>query len=126
MNPLIKKELKQCKKAQIPALSGENNVILIPKGERAVEQIVSVGSYYIIELENYIINPPNGFTLHDNWNKGVQPKEKVMQCVVEKSMGKMVYINGIGFDRVNDSYIDGTEWSGWLPTKSITVIKKLG
>ena len=88
--------------------------------------MVDVGGYYIIELESYIINPPPNFTLHTNWNNGVVPKERVMQCVVEKIMGKMVFVNGIGYDRENLSYIDGTEWKGWLPEKSISVIMRLG
>ena len=123
---MLLKQLRLCKKAQIPTLNGDEIEITIPKGELDIPPMVNVGGYYIIELERYIVNPPPTFTLHDNWNNGIAPKEKVMQCVVEKVMGKMVYINGIGYDRENCSYIDGTEWQGWIPQKSIEIVRRLG
>jgi len=126
MNRLIIEQLNQCQKAQVPPLNGDETVIYIPKGAAIIPQRVEQGGYYIISLEPYVINPPDGFTLHDNWNNGVAPKQNTMQCVVEMVMGKMIRINGIGFDRAKQSYIDGTEWCGWLPEKSITIIKRLG
>ena len=126
MNKTLLKQLRLCKKAKIPTLNGDETKIVIERGEVEVPSKVDVGGYYIIELERYVVNPPPTFTLHDNWNNGIIPKERVMQCVVEKIMGKMVYINGIGYDRESFSYIDGTEWKGWLPEKSIEIIKRLG
>ena len=126
MNNLILAQLKLCKKAKIPPIDGDEQIIYIPRGEIEIPPMVVAGGYYIIELENYIINPPDTFVLHTNWNNGVAPKEKVMQCVVEQVMGKMIRVNGIGYDRVNECYIDGTEWHGWLPQKSISIIRRLG
>lgn len=126
MNDLLKAQLRLCQKAQVPNLNGDELEIYIPKGGVIIPDNVIEGGYYIIKLEPYIINPPEGFTLHINWNNSIAPKEGIMQCVVEKTMGKMVRINGIGYSLVNASYIDGTEWQGWLPQKSITVIKRLG
>lgn len=126
MSKRLIKQLRLCKKANIPPVNGDEKEIVIQKGEIKVPSQVDVGGYYIIELEQYIVNPPANFTLHDNWNNGVVPKEKVMQCVVEKVMGKMVCINGIGYDRETMSYIDGTEWKGWIPQKSIEIIRRLG
>lgn len=126
MNKMLLSQLRLCKKAKIPALTGEELEIVIPRGEIEIPPMVDVGGYYIIELESYIVNPPPTFTLHDNWNRGTKPKVKVMQCVVEKAMGKMILINGIGYDRENQCYIDGTEWKGWLPTKSVSIIRRLG
>ena len=126
MNQLILSQLKLCKKAKIPSIDGTETLIKIPKGVLEVPSFVEVGGYYIVEFENYIVNPPSNFTLHDNWNGGKAPKEKVMQCVIEQVMGKMVRINGIGYDRISSQYIDGTEWRGWIPQKAISIIKRLG
>lgn len=125
MNNLIKTQLKLCRRANIPAFNDNDTTIIIPKGELVVPTNLVCGGYYIIELEKYIVNPPPNFTLHSNWNNGVAPKEQIVQCVVDKIVGKMAHIQGIGFDRVNSSYIDGTEWSGWIPMKSATIIKRL-
>ena len=37
---------------------------------------------YIIELSDYILNPPANFTLQDNWNKGVIPKSRFLKAVI--------------------------------------------
>lgn len=126
MNELIKAQLRLCQKAKVPELSGNETKIYIPKGAILLPEFVSIGGYYIIKLSQYVVDPPEGFTLHANWNNGIGPKEQTMQCVVENVLGKMVRINGIGFDIINSCYIEGTEWQGWVPQKSITIIKHLG
>ena len=126
MSERLIKQLRLCKKANIPPLDNKVDQIQIPKGAMNQPNMVEVGGYYIIELASYITNPPSNFTLHDNWNNGVIPKERVMQCVVEKMIGKMVRINGIGYNRETCSYIDKSEWNGWIPQKSIEIIRALG
>ena len=85
---------------------------LIHKNNSTVEMDLEERHFYIIEVEDYIIHPYNGFTLHENWNHGVVPTDKEMKCEVVKIMGKMIYVEAQGMN-------DGLIWAGWLPKKSI-------
>ena len=96
----------------------------LPALQEAKEYNINVGKCYLIELENYIINPPETFTLHINWNNNIIPKDKYMKVEIVGIMGKMVKVNGVGYDFVNKLDLN-TMWEGWLPRKAITIIKEL-
>lgn len=124
MNKWIKEQLKKCKVAEIPEFSDETTLIVIKKScgqslnsVQSVEDII-VGHFYKIEVENYIINPYPGFALHDDWNQGIIPKDKFMNCEIKQIMNRMVKIEAVGADTNN-------QWSGWLPRKSFKVIEEL-
>lgn len=123
MNEIIKEQLKLLKVAEIPEFDDNTTEIAIPKQE-AKEYNINVGKYYLIELENYIINPPETFTLHINWNNNIVPKDKYMKVEIVGIMGKMIKVNGVGYDFVNKIDLN-TMWEGWLPRKAITIIKEL-
>jgi hypothetical protein len=78
----------------------------------------------LVELEDYIINPPPGFTLHESWNNGQVPKNKYYKCQCIKIMGKMVKILGVAFDYENKIDLE-ENWDGWLPLKSIKVLREI-
>lgn len=123
MNEIIKEQLKLLKVAELPEFDDNTTDITIPKQE-AKEYNINVGKCYLIELENYIINPPETFTLHINWNNNIIPKDKYMKVEIVGIMGKMVKVNGVGYDFVNKLDLN-TMWEGWLPRKAITIIKEL-
>jgi len=120
MNKFIKEQLSKCKMV-LPSWDDSTIQLIIPKNSpKQVEKLVDFqeGLCYNIIVEDYIIHPYVGFTLHDNWNKGIAPTDKEMNCVVLKIMGKMVQINATG---VNDN----SQWTGWLPIKSCKIIKEI-
>jgi hypothetical protein len=39
-------------------------------------------------------------------------------------MGKMIKVNGIGYDQDKDQDLD-VMWSGWLPISEIKILKKI-
>lgn len=83
---------------------------------------------YIIELADYIINPPPNFTLQDNWNKGVIPKSKYLRVLITQKMGKMNKVDGIGVKKVNDDFIntDDENYLGlWLPEAGMKLITEM-
>lgn len=123
MNEIIKEQLKLLKVTELPEFDDNTTEITIPKQE-AKEYNINVGKCYLIELENYIINPPETFTLHINWNNNIIPKDKYMKVEIVGIMGKMVKVNGVGYDFVNKLDLN-TMWEGWLPRKAITIIKEL-
>lgn len=123
MNPLIEKQLKLVEVAQLPPYIN-GNIINIPKHQNEKITELQIGHFYLIKVEDYIIKPFEGFTLHDNWNKGIPPKHKYMSVEVLKIMGKMIRINSIGYDFENKVTIQD-DWEGWLPKSSIEIIKEI-
>ena len=120
MNKFIFDQLKKCKIAQLPEYDENTTHIIIPKVGSKVNIIndLNINQNYLIIVEEYIIKPYNGFTLHDNWNNGIIPTDKQMEIKVEQIMGKMVKVSAVGYN-------DRKPWNGWLPRKSIHILKEL-
>lgn len=124
MNRVVDEQLKQCKVADIPPYDTTTTHLRIPKKRGIVKDALQEGNCYLIQMASYILNPPDNFTLHDNWNKGVKPIHQFMKCEVVKIMGKMVKVNGVGYKY--DTKEDTTDlWEGWLPRESIKIIEVL-
>jgi len=130
MNKIIEQQLKSVKLAQIPNFDSNTTHIVIPKYTHAAAanitdtDVVHLGRMYIVELADYILNEPNGFTLHANWNNNIKPSDKYMKILTLQDLGKMVKIKGVGYDiKLN---IDlNSEWIGWCPKKSLKILKEL-
>jgi len=119
LNKIILEELKKCKVAKLPFFDDSTTEIFIQKGGSAIiKDDLVLNHYYRIEVEDYIIKPYDGFTLHDNWNNGIIPKDKIMNCEITQIIGKMVKVEAVGVDSNNT-------WSGWLPRKSIHIIEEI-
>ena len=124
INPLIKAQLKNCRVAKIPEFDDNTTTLYIPKGTELHVTPYQVGKCYLIELADYIINPPPEFNLHDNWNQGRVPHYKHYKCEIKALQGKMVQILGCGYDLMADTDANSV-WQGWLPQKSITILQEL-
>lgn len=124
MNSYIKNKLAQCKVAQLPAGWESHNYIFIPKTLQIESKNVLENHCYLIELEDYLLNPPPNFTLSTNWNGGSNPKSKWYKCEISKVMGKMIKITGLEYDNVNQVDLDRV-WEGWLPAGGIKVLKEI-
>ena len=124
MNPIIKKQLENCKVACIPQFNDKDIVISIPKGSVLNVSQYEVGKYYIVELADYIVDPPEGFTLASNWNKGSSPKYKYYKCEIVKTVGKMVCILGYGLNPLTGQDT-GDLWEGWVPQGGIKLLQEL-
>ena len=109
MNEQIRKQLSMCKRAKVPDFDDSTTQISIPKNNDTNFKPVD------IEVADYILKPYKGFTLHEEWNNGVAPTDKVMEVVIEEEWGRMVKVTGIGIH-------DGKSWSGWLPRASFRII----
>ena len=123
MNKYVIEELKKCKVAQLPPYNSSTRQLIIPKAQN-VEQYLRPGKCFLIKLEPYILNPPEGFTLHDNWNQGRKPPQQFMKVEIAQVMGKMIKVNGLGYDYANQKDTDEI-WEGWLPKKAISIISSL-
>lgn len=119
MYKIIEEQLKKCKVAEIPSYDDNTTEIIILKSNGTkIKDDLLLDHYYKIEVEDYIIKPYDGFNLASNWNGGIIPKDKIMNCEIVQIMGKMVKVNAVGSD--NNNF-----WSGWLPRKSFKVIEEL-
>ena len=119
MDKIILEQLQKCKIANIPAFDDNSTCIYIPKSEGAQRRSdIEVGMCYRIRVEDYIVKPYEGFTLHDNWNNGVVPTDVMMNCEVQQIMGSMVKVTAVGLN-------DSKPWVGWLPRKSFRVLEEI-
>lgn len=125
MNPIIKKQLDNVRFVPMPEYNDSTTHLIITKVEDVGTDQINVGDCYMIEVANYIINPPENFDLHTNWNGGIKPVYKYMKCAVTRLMGKMVKIDATYFDEKTGADLGKEMWSGWLPLKSIKIIKRI-
>lgn len=121
MNPIIKKQLEQCKVADLSNYNEETRTFSIPKYNQT--RIIE-GKSYVIKLDPTLLQPNPGDSFHINWNKGSVPLSNSMIVEVGKINGKAIYVFGIGYDIDADKSTEGV-WTGWLPIERITVVKGL-
>ena len=112
MNKFIIEQLNKVKNVNLPEYNESTTTIVIPRDSGSGN---IVGNTYKVQLEDYIIRPYEGFTLHENWNNNIIPTDTIMNIEVTDQMGKMIKVTGIG---VNDRKV----WSGWLPRAGIKKI----
>lgn len=77
MNKFIEKELNNCKSA-VPVKVSETQYVI----HKLDDLTPQVGESYLIELADYITHPSENFTLASNWNRGIVPKSKNLNCVI--------------------------------------------
>lgn len=63
MNKFIEQQLKKCQVAKLGNYNSDTKEIIIKKFEQI---LIQENSYYLIELADYILNPPPNSTLATN------------------------------------------------------------
>lgn len=128
MNKYIWDQLQKVTVADLPPYDQNTTKLVIPKKEGLPTQgepsSFIPGHFYIVELEDYIVHPPENFSLHQNWNNNVVPQVRGYRCYCVQLMGKMVKIDGVGYDWKSHTELN-TAWSGWVPLKSIKIIQEV-
>ena len=127
MNPVIKRELE---KVRIPLPDYDYNTTVITILRKSAEPEVKmypivVGNCYIIQLADYVLHEPQNFTLSTNWNKGVVPKSMYLKVQIVNIMGKMIQVDGAGYDVLNQTDLSDAYIGLWLPLASIGVVAQL-
>lgn len=105
----------------MPNFDEDATSIIISKSSSGLSKNITsleVGKKYSIIVANYIVKPFDGFTLHDNWNKGIIPTDTHMIVRVLQIIGKMICIDSIGVT-------DNKRWVGWVPLKSILSFEEI-
>lgn len=124
MNNIIESQLKKCKRCEIPPYNEDTLIINIPKNSIKKELNFYINNCYLIEIADYVLDPPPGFTLAQNWNGGTNPPSKHMNICCIQLMGKMVKVDGVSFD-INQGITLDRSWCGWLPTAAVKILKEI-
>ena len=124
MNPIIKAQLDKCKVANLPHYDDATTSIVIPQGSTLSVSPYQLHKFYLVELSDYILNPPADFTLADNWNNGSIPKSKYYVAEIAQIVGKMIKITGCVYDITSQTSTTDS-WEGWVPQKGIKLIQEL-
>lgn len=124
MNELIKQQLDKCKVAKIPPYTDDDEKIVILKDSSITVSPYLVHKFFVVEIADYIINPPETFSLAENWNKGSKPRHTHYKCEIVSVMGNMVKISGCGYNIDTDTDYNDV-WEGWVPTAGIKLLSEL-
>ena len=121
MNKLIGEQLKKVSVANLGNFDEATNTFFIPKFEQVK---VAEDECYLIELNDSLLRHDDTSILESNWNCGRIPPTKYLKVDIIKVMGKMLKVNGVGFNyQTKTDTLDS--WSGWLPLEYIKIIEKL-
>ena len=116
----VELQLKQVIYADLSNYDEAAKVFNIPKYSKPKYDI---GKMYVIKIPTYILNNPNS-VIATNWNNGTCPKSEYLKIYVSKMIGKMLYVDSVGYD-VSQQKDTSCTWSGFLPVEEITQIKVL-
>ena len=122
MNKIIKDQLHKVRSVKLD-FDDHTTHIDIPKTEEVIPLALVEGQVYVIELEDFILNPLQNSTLASNWNSGKIPKYKRYQVEFIQKMSNMYKFNGVALD--NNQPIYSENWFGWFPEEGFKVISLL-
>ena len=122
MNKIIKDQLSKVRSVKLD-FDDHTTHINIPKTEEVIPLALVEGQVYVIELEDFILNPLQNSTLASNWNSGKIPKYKRYQVEFIQKMSNMYKFNGVALD--NNQPIYSENWFGWFPEEGFKVISLL-
>lgn len=123
INPYIKEQLEKCEVADIPSLKEDPLNISIPK--KSKNKRFQLNKCYIIELDDYLINPNSMVSFHINWNQSRVPKSKYLKVCIIQIMGKMIKIDGLGYNIEVDCDLNDIYNDMWLPSQDVRIIKEI-
>lgn len=115
---------EQLKKVMVADLSDYNSCDLTYHIPKATGVKMEVNACYVIKLSDALLSRETSQVLSSNWNKGSVPPCACFKADVDRVMGKMIRINGLGYDPDGDKDLD-VMWSGWLPLGEIKVLRRI-
>ena len=117
---IVKEQLDKCSFADLSDYNPTTRTYHIP---RYVKPNYVVGNGYLVRIDSALVNNPNSI-LATNCNNGNYPKHAYYKIYVSKSLGKMIYFDGLAFDITTNTDLT-VMWSGWISVDNITLIKEL-
>ena len=126
MKEIILKQLKKCKNAKIPTLSGDETSILIKRCNNLNTEYLKLDHTYIIQVDKYVLSlTENNSTIVSNWNSGQRVLSEYLRVSLSNIVNNMYKFDGVGYDP-NDGKTLGDFYSGiWIPKDHFVVIKEI-
>lgn len=110
----VKEQLKKVSFANLNNYDAEHETYLIPKYSKPRYEL---NKGYIIRVPATIVGKRDS-VIAINWNNSTCPTTNILKVYVSKILGKMIYVDTVGYDGVNNRDLSNY-WSGWLPTDEI-------
>ena len=120
MRDLIRKQLESCSYANLSNFDANTQTFKISKYSKPKYEL---GKMYLVQVSGALVNNTNS-VIATNWNNGTAPSYTYLKIFVSKALGKMIYVDSLGFDPQTRNDIN-TLWSGWLPTEELTMISSV-
>ena len=120
MRDLVRQQLLRCSYADLSHFDSETQTFRIPKYNKPKYVL---GQMYLVQVSGALVNN-NTSTVAANWNNSTSPAFSYLKIYVSKELGKMIYVDSIGFDPTTKQDIN-TLWSGGLPTEELTMISQV-
>ena len=120
MRELIKQQLQNCSYANLNNFDFETCTFRIPK--YCKPQFI-LGNMYLVQVSNAIVNNTSS-VIASNYNNGTAPTFAYLKIFVSKSLGRLIYVDSLGFDPQTKQDIN-VMWSGWLPTEELNIISQV-
>lgn len=120
MRDLIKQQLQNCSYANLTNFNPDTCTFYIP---RYVKPHYALGNMYLVQVPGYLVGNSNS-VIATNYNNGTAPLCPYLKIFVSKSLGKMIYVDSLGFDPQTKQDINAM-WSGWLPTEELTMLSTI-
>ena len=120
MRDLIRKQLQNCSYANLSNFDAATQTFIIPKYQKPH---FVLGNMYLVQLSSILVNNTTSVTAV-NYNNGTAPSFQFLKVFVSKSLGKMIYVDSLGFDPATKQDIN-VLWSGWLPTEELTMLSTI-
>lgn len=121
MRTYVENQLKKCILADLKNFDAATNTFYISKYTKPT---YDVNKCYLVQVAPYFINN-TGNVIATNWNKGTAPKNTHLKIYVSKIMGKMIYVDSIGFN-FETKEDTANMWSGWVSIDDITQLALIG
>lgn len=120
MRDLIKQQLQNCSYANLNNFDPETCTFHIPK---YCKPHYALGNMYLVQVSGALVGNTNS-VIATNYNNGTAPMYPYLKIFVSKSLGKMIYVDSLGFDPQTKQDIN-VLWSGWLPTEELTMLSTI-
>lgn len=123
MNKIIKQQLEEVKSVKL-SYNDTTTEIFIPRTTQIIPEALIVGNVYIIELNEFVLQPSSNSMLASNWNSGKIPKYKIYKVELLEIINNMYKFNGIALDE-NYNELYSENWYGWFPKEYFKVLEKV-
>lgn len=118
---VLEKQLRACEFADLTNYDPETKSYYIKKYSKPLYDLQAC---YLVKINaDTLLNRTSVVAV--NWNKGQVPICEYMTIFVLQIIGKMINVDGIGYDINTKENLPMLRWSGWLHIDEITQLEKL-